>query len=264
MAKLGKEMENRLTVSKKVIAAAQTHGPALAPILADKALAAKGDGDTPKAAAFKAMFASLAAMLTSASNALETAELNHSAEQADDVGPRTARDKAKEQLLALMVKLGSTVEDALGADGLKAYGLEGDTPRTPKTLATYVGNVIHLMTQTPKQVTTDVGGTFSTAATVKILQKAKAELDAALADVDREARELEETLGTRDQALSEWADVYQGVANTLTGLFRLAGRRDLAERVRPTSRAVTGEDTGTTEDAGPAGESEPEGGKGTP
>lgn len=249
MAKLGKEIENRITVSRKVIAAATTHGPGLAPVLAEKALAAKGDGEAPKAAAFKAMFASLAAMLTSATDALEVAELAYAAEQADDVAPRATRDKANEKLLALMVKLGSTLEDAMGADAVKSYGLAGDTPRTPKALSSYVGNVVNLMKKKPADVTTEVGGKFSTAATVAILQARKAELDAALKDVDREAREFEGSLGKRDQAMERWTDAYQGIASTLTGLFRLAGRKDLAERVRPTSRTISGEDSGPAEDA---------------
>lgn len=251
MTKLGKEIENRLIVSRKVIAAATTHGPGLATVLAEKALAAKGEGEAPKAAVFKAMFASLAAMLTSATDALEAAELAYTAEQADDVAPRTARDKAKERLLSLMVKLGSTVEDAMGADALKSYGLSGDTPRAPKALSSYVGNVIHLMTKNPASVTTDVGGKYSTATTVAILQERKAELDAALKDVDREARELEGSLGKRDQTMERWAEAYQGIANSLTGLFRLAGRKDLAERVRPSSRTVSGEDSGPAEAAEP-------------
>ena len=254
MAKLGKEIENRLTVSRKVIAAATTHGPGLAGVLAEKALAAKGEGEAPKAAAFKAMFASLAAMLTSATDALEAAELAHAAEQADDVAPRATRDKTKDRLLSLMVKLGSTVEDAMGEGALKSYGLSGDTPRTPKALSSYVGNVINLMTKNPANVTTEVGGKFSTAATVAILQEKKGELDAALKDVDREAREFEGSLGKRDQAMERWAETYQGIANTLTGLFRLAGRKDLAERVRPTSRTVSGEDSGPAEDGALAAE----------
>ena len=38
--------------------------------------------------------------------------------------------------------------------------------------------------------------------------------------------------------------MYQGVADCLTGLCRLAGRKDLAERIRPTSRTVSGADEG--------------------
>ena len=44
-------------------------------------------------------------------------------------------------------------------------------------------------------------------------------------------------------AITEWEDVHQGIADTLTGLFRLAGRKDLSEHVRPTHRMLAGEET---------------------
>lgn len=247
MAKLGKEIENRISVSRKVIAAATTHGPALAPLLATRAAEAQGQGGAPDAAAFAAMFAAQAAMLTFTTSALESAALAYSAEQADDVEPRLARDKAGEALLALVVQLRSTIEATLGGAALAIYGLEGDTPRNPKALANHVTNVLKLLGEKPASTTTDFGTSFSTVTAVLALNAKKAPLDAALGDVGREERELEDTFGKRDQAMERWADAYQGVANTLTGLFRLAGRKDLAERVRPTSRTLSGEDEGPPE-----------------
>jgi hypothetical protein len=260
MAKLGREIENRINVSKKVIAAATTHGPGLAPLLAAKAAEAQGAAGAPAAAAFAAMFASLAATLKFATGALESAALAYSAEHADDVAPREARGKAADVLLGLVVQLRATVESTLGASVLATYGLEGDTPRNPKALASHVTNVLELLGQSPVSVTTDLGSTFSTAATITGLTAKKAPLDAALGDVDREARELEDALGKRDQAIDHWSDAYQGVANALTGLFRLAGRKDLAERVRPTSRTVSGEDAGPPEPTGEVQGSPPAGG----
>lgn len=244
MAKVGKEIENRLTVSKKVVTAARTHGPGLAPALAAQAVLAQGQDDAPSAEDFAAMFESLAAMLSSAAGGLEQAALDHSAEQADDIAPRTARDKTADALLSLMVQLRATVETALGSAGLATYGLEGDTPRLPKALSSHAANVTALLAKAPVEVTTDLGTTFSSTAAITALTARKSQLDTALADVDREARELEDALGKRNQAIARWTDTYQGAANTLTGLFRLAGRNDLAERVRPTSRTLSGEDEG--------------------
>ncbi|MDI3289879.1 hypothetical protein [Polyangium sp. 15x6] len=64
----------------------------------------------------------------------------------------------------------------------------------------------------------------------------------ALADMQREELELADQLGRRDQQVLAWVEDHQGIADTLIGLFRLAGRKDLAERVRPTSRALAGEE----------------------
>jgi hypothetical protein len=41
--------------------------------------------------------------------------------------------------------------------------------------------------------------------------------------------------------------VHQGVADVLVGLFRLAGRKDLSDRVRPSSRTLAGEEAPAVE-----------------
>jgi hypothetical protein len=253
MAKLTKDIENRLSVSRKVVAAATTHGPELAPVLAASALEAQGVGNGPDAAAFEATFASLAALLSFTSSALEKAALEHAAEQADDIAPRIARDAARDAASVVMVQLRSAVESAMGQAGLRTYGLEGETPRMPKALASHIGNVIHLLQKNPIEVTSELGSVFSSAVIVPALEKRKKAIDDALLDVDREERELESTQGKRDRALTRWVDVYQGTANTLVGLFRLAGRKDLAERVRPTSRTISGEDAGSAEEGAQSG-----------
>ncbi len=50
---------------------------------------------------------------------------------------------------------------------------------------------------------------------------------------------------TRNDAIDHFSGMYQGVADTITGLYEIAGRPDLADRVRPTTRRRAGvpEDT---------------------
>lgn len=259
MGKLGKEIENRLDVSRKVVAAARVHGPEVAPRLAERALAAQGASKAPKNSAFLAMFVMLADSLEASAGAVRSTALAYTAEMADDTAPRTARDNANEALLTFVVKLRSTVEDIFGSDGLATYALENESPRTPVPLSNHVESVLTQLAEHPAEITTELGTTFSTKACASALKKKKAALDAALKTVDREERELEGALGKRNAAIEEWVEVYQGVANTLTGLFRLGGRWDLAERVRPTSRTISGEDAGppdegeTTDKSGPGG-----------
>jgi hypothetical protein len=69
-------------------------------------------------------------------------------------------------------------------------------------------------------------------------------LDGLVADDDREARELEDAFALRDRAIATWSDAYQGTATALEGLYRRAGWKELAEKVRPTARKVRGEDPG--------------------
>lgn len=80
-------------------------------------------------------------------------------------------------------------------------------------------------------------------------KKAADALDAAVAPLREvmqgmlvDERENEAALTARDRAIAEWAIIYQGVANMLSGLYRLAGRDDLADRIRPTVRRAEGLD----------------------
>lgn len=243
MAKIGKQIENRLTVSGKVAASAQTHRGEVAKALAAQSRAVQGPKSEATADVFETAMAALQDMVERGANELKKAELAYAAEQADDVKPRSQRDALTAELNALMTRLRSTVEDALGPDALPTYGLEGATPRTSRPLANHVANVVSLMQKRPATITTELGSTFSTEATVNAIKPKGAALEAALKVVDREARELEKAQSDRDQAVELWTEIYQGVATTLSGLYRLAGRKDLADRVRPTSRSISGEDS---------------------
>jgi hypothetical protein len=79
-------------------------------------------------------------------------------------------------------------------------------------------------------------------------------LDGLVTDDDREARELEDAYSLRDRAIAAWSDAYQGTATALEGLYRRAGRKDLAEKVRPNLRKLRGEDPGAEEAEAPAPE----------
>jgi hypothetical protein len=48
----------------------------------------------------------------------------------------------------------------------------------------------------------------------------------------------------RDRAITAWSDAYQGTATALEGLYRRAGWKELAEKVRPTIRKLRGDDAG--------------------
>jgi hypothetical protein len=67
------------------------------------------------------------------------------AEQADDPPIRRARDATVNELVGIMTRLRSTVEDALGREALTTYGLQGDTPRVPRKSLHHAQNVARLL-----------------------------------------------------------------------------------------------------------------------
>lgn len=72
-------------------------------------------------------------------------------------------------------------------------------------------------------------------------------LDAAVADVTREAREAQVTQAAKVSAIAAHDTLFASVANVAEGLLTLVGENDLARRVRPSARrpGVTASDEGS-------------------
>lgn len=256
MAKKSRQVDNRIQSSGHVINAAKTHAEHVAENLAARASFVQGANTKATKEVFQILLAFLTDTLGASSQSLDQAELRVLAERADDVGVREARDAAAADLLRAAVRVKSMVSDALGSSGLHTYGLAGETPRAPRELASHARSVRDLMTNKPFLVTVE-GVTFDSAAMAATLDTKAHALDQALATMLREEQELADQLGRRDQQVLGWIEDHQGITDTLVGLFRLAGRKDLSERVRPTTRALAGEEitppAETTTSEGPSG-----------
>ncbi|MDC3988008.1 hypothetical protein [Polyangium jinanense] len=241
MAKKSRQVDNRIQSSGHVINAAKTHAEQAAEKLAARAISVQGANTKATKEVFHILLAFLTDTLGASARSLDQAELRVLAERADDVGVREGRDTAAADLLRAAVRVKSMVSDALGTGGLHTYGLAGETPRAPRELASHARSVSDLMTNKPFLVTVE-GVTFDSAAMAATLDAKANVLDQALATMLREEQELADQLGRRDRQVLAWIEDHQGTADTLVGLFRLAGRKDLSERVRPTNRALAGEE----------------------
>lgn len=246
VAKRTRQVENRIKNARSVIQSARSHGPAVAQSLTNRAaplMAGEMNKDS-----VQQMFSLLASLLEAATTELDQAEEACVSEKADDVPIREQRDELAAALIGRMTRLRSVIVDRLGDGGLRTYGLTGATPRIPSEIASHANNVAQLFTNAPVNFSTD-GLSFDSTQLVPSLKAQAATLNETLAMLEREERELQDAIGRRDRVILSWTDSYQGVANTLTGLFRLAGRADLAEKVRPTARKASGEEA-PSEDEG--------------
>lgn len=243
MSKLSLQVENQLASAGKVCASARIHASKISAALAALAKEAQGNNSPATAAVFEIVLLSSADRLDYVSKALYSAELKLSTERADDIQPRLARDTQHHALLDNLVHVRGIVELSLGADSLKSYGLHGETPRnTARATLNHASNVIHLMEQQPVSTITGFGTVLDTSAIVAALKAKAGALEASVATLETESRELEDALSERNRAAALWSETYRGVADTLTGMYRLAGWVELAERVRPTARVTLGDE----------------------
>ncbi len=246
VTKKSKQVDNRLQSSAHVITAATTHRTEMAEALSARAIQVQGANTLVTKEVILTVFDFLTDTLGQSAQSMDEAELRLVAEKADDVGLREDRDSKTASLLAACVRVRSMVIDALGPTALKTYGLTGDTPRIPTQLASHARTVVKLLQEAPFTVTVD-GVSFDSAAMASTLQAKAAAVEKTLTDMQREEQELSNELGKRDAAIDAWTERHQGVAYTLVGLFRLAGRKDLSERVRPSARMLAGEDVAPVE-----------------
>lgn len=120
------------------------------------------------------------------------------------------------------------------------YAMDGETPRVPKTLAAHVQAAIRLLRDHPQTTTDPAGAEVSTAVLADTLERGLEPLQTQLDALVRENRENEAALTARDRATEEWRRAYRAVAMGLSAYFILAGRDDLADRIRPTVRREAG------------------------
>ncbi|HEX2571944.1 MAG TPA: hypothetical protein VH877_20545 [Polyangia bacterium] len=173
---------------------------------------------------------------TGTNEELLVADEAHERELGDDLEPRQARDKAGEAVRQVLIDVRSTVETTHGEAGLRRLALDGAIPVDPSVVATTARRVAAALSDPavemppPRRRSLRLDRDGLAAEIREVLPV----LDRALADVARENREAESTLGVKRKALerSDRATVRGG--GWLAATCALAGRDDLATKVRPT------------------------------
>lgn len=237
-AKVSRMVSDRVSITHTVASAVVIHGPEAAPEL-EKTLFP--DGPPPGGITVAAVLDALGGLLTRRTAALVAADRTHAVELADDDEHRAKRDERITDLRGYLSSLRANLTGNYGPGLSVAYGLPAAIPDDAASLLTLAGSVEHLLrnrplTEPPKRHSLAI----DPVATADDLQAAAAELQASLGDVEREKREAQLTLNAKNEALAEWTSGYQGVADAVSALFYLAGKRELAEKVRPTARRRAG------------------------
>jgi len=178
-------------------------------------------------------FKTLSKLLSRMAQDLTIAEQAYQLEQADDGPARKRRDQAIEAAAATVLKVRGAVEKSMGKPALATYGLDGETSREGNALLAKARKVTQLMTARPAKMEDEFGGSFDTTVAVQRLQPLVEELAASLDGVAAEARKLQQAMALKNKAATAWDEAYAGVTQVSAGLFRLAGAKDLGDRLRP-------------------------------
>lgn len=238
---MGETIANRIRTGDMVIATIDAHAAEIASKLRELNAGLEPLELTPSQV--EPFLKALSALLHAATRELESKERAYMAELADDVAPRLTRDELTERGAALMSRARELIAGALGADGLERYGLTAPITRAPREVALRMRSTIDLLLANPATGSDDLGTPLESATVAVKLEEVFQPLEEALATLDREAQEEREAAEARDETIAAWSDIYQGVAEAISGLCRLAGRADLADRLHPTPDAIAGRST---------------------
>ena len=237
MAKNSKVASNRIAVADTVSASLRVHGPEVAVRLSE--VLDPSGRTTP--AQMEALLGQLGKVLDGAAAELAAADLAHVHELSDDEGPRERRDTATAQVRDKLLALRDLLTGAYGEAAARAYHVVESLPEQPQQLLQRGRSVEELLRKKPLK-------TPSRHASLKVRLPELADelsalldpLEAALSAVRREEREAQATQERKNRASEDWQRAYLGVTHLAYGAYILADRRELADRIEPTSRKRSG------------------------
>lgn len=232
-------MASKLVVDRQrvvgdVIASAETHsnevaqnvGNLLQPFL-------KKDN---KAVDIAGLMALLTRALAEANNQMVAADEAHFNELGDDAEPRTARDEAAVRLYDRLVEAREIITGLFGEASARQVGFDRSTPQEPLALARYAQRIADGLAQRDLGKPRVAGARFDVAESVAAIVEMQKELEQHLKSVDTEVREAEATLERKQQTMNVFDERFTAVTTVLEGLYRLAGKFEAADRIRPSVR----------------------------
>lgn len=228
-----KQVTDRQKSADSVIAAGEANAELVQEAVARlvKPVLKKGEAAPDYAAVMRTACAALGA----ARDGMVSADRAHEAELGDDAGVRQARDTA---LAALKDELVGLREIVVGVYGPAAasHVFPGATPEDAVVLTRFAEHVADNLKKAKLPAPRIKGAKLDVEETIASLAKKREKLDGHLKDVQREIREAQATLEAKNGAVAAYDQVFGGVATVISGLLRLAGKPELAAKVRPSSR----------------------------
>ena len=232
---MSRRLENQLTYCRLVLSTIKTSRKTLREALKEE-LGAKGADQLGDALAL------LGAHLSEQRERYERALDQVSGERSEDA---EARDRVQAHQGALVRALQQgryALLGALGEEALTAYTMQALAPETREGLLRYGRTALDRLKQAPRRATDAFGVEFDTAPIAATLTTKLEAFSEAFDALSTENKQTEQRRAERDQAAERFRRVLVNVAATLEGALRLGQLDYTADRVRPTSSRVLGDE----------------------
>jgi len=168
--------------------------------------------------------------------AMVRADEANSFELADDAGALAARDSAGADTYAALTELREVGTAVYGADYMRRLGFDGSTPQDETAIARLADRVLASAASIGAPAPRRPGLSLDISQWTAPLAASSEALEAALSRVALEKCQAEGTLVQKNAAIAAYDESFSVAANLLTALLASAGQKELAGRVRPSTR----------------------------
>ncbi len=215
--------------SEKVAAAGRTHNKLIANEVGKRFGAAAGEAAAVLVAAVVDDLDAKAAEMVDCDEA-------HEAELRDDPEARELRDTIARNLGAKLVEVREQLTSAVGSAYVAKLGFSGKTPADPVELLRMGRTVADSIDQIPSPTPKIPGYQMNPALFSAPVRSLALEMEGLTAKVATEEREAEATLTAKYASIEAYDGAFSAAANLVSTLLEISGQRDLAKRVRPSSK----------------------------
>jgi hypothetical protein len=239
----GKTMASKATIlrqksSEKVAAAGRTH----CELIGDAVKATYGDSVGPAAVT---LVTALVDDLEAKAVEMVRYDEAHEEELRDDPEVRERRDTCCRNLVGRLVESREQLTTIGGPDYAAKLGFSGKIPVDPVEVLRLGQTVMQHLTKVTPPASRIPGHTMDPELWRAPIAASVAEMEGLTVQVAEEEREAEATLTSKYASIEAYDRAFSRAANLVSTLLEIAGQKELAKRVRPSTRR-SGQ---TTEDA---------------
>ena len=184
--------------------------------------------------------------LKESTDAMVAADDAHLKELSDDTDMLAERDEKAAEVYSNLVEFREIGAAVYGDSYMRRLGFDGNTPQDPTAMDRLAGQVLSSVETVSPPSPRRAGLSLNAADWTLPLKGSRKALSEAISAAAREKREADTTLVAKNAAMDNYDKVFSITATMVSSLLSFAGQKELARRVRPSSRR-TGQTAQTAE-----------------
>jgi hypothetical protein len=177
-----------------------------------------------------------AVRLKESTDAMVAADDAHLKELSDDTDVLSLRDEKAADVYSNLVEFREIGAAVYGDPYMHRLGFDGNTPQDPTAVERLAGQVLSSVKEVAPPSPRRPGLSLDANDWTLPLTESRKALSEAISAAAREKREADATLVAKNAAMDNYDKVFSITATMVSSMLSFAGQKELARRVRPSSR----------------------------